>query len=57
MPVFQAEIAAIRHCVREVEKWIDLDNSVAIFSDSQTTPKAISSVSVDIKLIWDLQGP
>lgn len=33
--MFEAKVAAIHHCNREVERWADLDKSVAIFSDSQ----------------------
>ena len=51
--VFQAEVAAIHHCVREVERWTEFGKSVAIFSNSQATLKAISSASVDSKLVWD----
>lgn len=37
------QVAPIHHDVREVEKWIDLGNGIAIFSYSQATLKAISS--------------
>lgn len=42
--MFQAELAAI-HCIRKVDRWSKLGKSVAIFSDSQTTFKAISSAN------------
>ena len=51
--VFQAEVAAIHHCVGEINRHNDNNRSIAIVSDSQATLKALNSIQVNSKLVWD----
>ncbi|KAJ8919261.1 hypothetical protein NQ315_003844 [Exocentrus adspersus] len=51
--VFQAEVAAIQGCAREIIGQGAARQSIAIYSDSQAALKAIGSMQVCSRLVWD----
>ncbi|KAJ8914040.1 hypothetical protein NQ315_017559 [Exocentrus adspersus] len=51
--VFQAEVAAIQGCAREIIRQGAARQSIAIYSDSQAALKAIGSMQVCSRLVWD----
>ncbi|XP_074038488.1 uncharacterized protein [Leptinotarsa decemlineata] len=51
--IFQAETAAIRHCAEELLRQEFEEKTIAIYSDSQAAIKAISSMQVNSKLVWN----
>ena len=51
--VFQAEIIAIHHCVKELIRQEFKGKTIAIYSDSQAAIKAVNSMQVNSKLVWD----
>lgn len=51
--VFQAETTAIHCCAREIIRQGTVNQSIAIFSDSQAAIKAISSTQINSRLVWD----
>ncbi|KAJ8911477.1 hypothetical protein NQ315_010848 [Exocentrus adspersus] len=51
--VFQAEVAAIQGCAREIIGQGAARQSIAIYSDSQAALKAIGSMQVCFRLVWD----
>ncbi|KAJ8914932.1 hypothetical protein NQ315_016086 [Exocentrus adspersus] len=51
--VFQAEVAAIQGCAREIIRQWAARQSIAIYSDSQAALKAIGSMQVCSTLVWD----
>ncbi|KAJ8980993.1 hypothetical protein NQ317_015813 [Molorchus minor] len=53
LTVFQAEVATILNCSNEKIRQRPLNRSIAIFSDSQATLKAVSFTRVTSKLVWD----
>ncbi|KAJ8909712.1 hypothetical protein NQ315_013797 [Exocentrus adspersus] len=51
--VFQVEVAAIQGCAREIIRQGAARQSIAIYSDSQAALKAIGSMQVCSRLVWD----
>ncbi|XP_074038066.1 ribonuclease H-like [Leptinotarsa decemlineata] len=51
--IFQAETAAIRHCAEKLLRQEFKEKTIAIYSDSQAAIKAISSMQVNSKLVWN----
>ncbi|KAJ8911521.1 hypothetical protein NQ315_000555 [Exocentrus adspersus] len=51
--VFQAEVAAIQGCAREIIRQGAARQSIAIYADSQASLKAIGSMQVCSRLVWD----
>ncbi|XP_074039468.1 ribonuclease H-like [Leptinotarsa decemlineata] len=51
--IFQAETVAIRHCAKELLRQEFKENTISIYSDSQAAIKAISSMQVNSKLVWN----
>ncbi|XP_074042447.1 uncharacterized protein [Leptinotarsa decemlineata] len=53
MTIFQAETAAIRHCAEELLRQEFKEKTIEIYSDRQAAIKAISSMQVNSKLVWN----
>ncbi|XP_074027278.1 ribonuclease H1-like [Leptinotarsa decemlineata] len=51
--IFQAETAAIGHCAEELLRQEFKKKTIAIYCDSQAAIKAISSMQVNSKLVWN----
>ncbi|XP_060516851.1 uncharacterized protein LOC132696179 [Cylas formicarius] len=51
--VFQAEITALEHCAREIKARKIRNKSLAIYTDSQATIKALQSNKITSKLVLD----
>ena len=51
--IFQAEITAIHYCVEEIIRQERTYRSIAIFTDSQAALRALNSIEVNSKLVWD----
>ncbi|XP_074039464.1 uncharacterized protein [Leptinotarsa decemlineata] len=51
--IFQAETATIRHCAEELLRQEFKEKTIAIYSDSQAAIKAINSMQVNSKLVWN----
>ncbi|KAJ8918879.1 hypothetical protein NQ315_011171 [Exocentrus adspersus] len=51
--IYGAEVAAIQGCVREIIRQGAARQYIAIYSDSQAALKAIGSMQVCSRLVWD----
>lgn len=54
--VFQAEVAAVRYCIQEINRRRDPTRTIAIYSDSQAMLRALGSARANSKLVWDCMG-